>query len=200
MHKICTMDIRSIIQESIEVKNKLLQDAQQLQNITEITQLCIKSLKQDGKILLCGNGGSAADAQHIAAELTGRFNFDRPPLNAEALHVNTSYLTAVANDYSFDEVYSRMLEAIGRPGDVLIGISTSGNSQNIVNAMRKARAIGLVTIGLSGQHRGKMHQYCDACVNVPASKTARIQEMHILIGHILCELIEYEMFAKKDDE
>lgn len=194
------MDIRSIIQESIEVKNKLLQDTQQLQNITEITQLCIKSLKQDGKILLCGNGGSAADAQHIAAELTGRFNFDRPPLNAEALHVNTSYLTAVANDYSFDEVYSRMLEAIGRPGDVLIGISTSGNSQNIINAMRKARAIGLVTIGLSGQHKGKMHQYCDVCVNVPASKTARIQEMHILIGHILCELIEYEMFAKKDDE
>lgn len=191
------MRIRSIIESSIAAKQLLLSDSQQLLRIQSAAEVCIRSIRNGGKILLCGNGGSAADAQHIAAELSGRFKYDRPPIYAEALHVNTSFLTAVANDYGFDVVYSRMLEAAGKPGDVLIGLSTSGNSPNVVNALKKARMLKMETIGFAGKTPGQMIAYCDTSIEVPSDDTARIQEMHIMVGHILCELIESEIFPKK---
>ncbi|HOI99565.1 MAG TPA: SIS domain-containing protein, partial [Rectinema sp.] len=150
--------------------------------------------KNDKKILLCGNGGSAADAQHLAAELSGRFYIDRPPLFAEALHVNTSYLTAVANDYSFDEVYARLVKAKGRPSDILIGISTSGNSSNIIKAINAAKEVGMISVGFTGKTGGKMVSLCDYLINIPSQDAARIQEAHILIGHIICEIVERKLF------
>ena len=146
--------------------------------------------------MFCGNGGSAADAQHIAAELSGRFYTDRDPLYAEALHVNTSFLTAVANDYSYDVVYSRMLKGCGRKGDVLFAISTSGNSKNIVNAIEEGKKQGMITVGMTGESGGKMHDLCDYILRVPSNDTPRIQESHILIGHIICQLIEEQLFKK----
>jgi D-sedoheptulose 7-phosphate isomerase len=190
------MNIEKIIQSSIDSRNELLKNKSLLNDLQEVANLCILCFKNDGKILLCGNGGSAADAQHIAAEFTGRFNFDRPPLYAEALHVNGSYLTAVANDYSYDVIYSRMVEAAGRKGDILIGISTSGNSPNIIMALQKAQEQGMITIGLSGQNASKMTNYSTIQINVPSSDTARIQELHILIGHIICELVEDALFPE----
>ncbi|HOH84860.1 MAG TPA: SIS domain-containing protein, partial [Bacteroidales bacterium] len=152
--------------------------------------------KAGGCIYFCGNGGSAADAQHIAAELSGRFMLDRDPLDAEALHVNSSYLTSVANDYSFSEVYARLLRAKGRPGDMLIAISTSGNSPNIVRAVEAAKEAGLITAGLTGASGGQMKNLVDILINVPSDETPRIQEAHILIGHIFCQQVEEEMFGK----
>ena len=149
-------------------------------------------------MLFCGNGGSAADAQHIAAELSGRFYFDRAPLFAEALHVNTSYLTAVANDYSYDVVYERMVQSKGAEGDVLVGISTSGNSKNVVLAMKEAQRMGMVTIGFTGEAGGEMRNYSDILINIPSTDTPRIQECHILVGHIICELTEASLFERKD--
>lgn len=191
------MNISDIIKSSINTKERLLADENILSEIKEVAQICVETLKSGGKILLCGNGGSASDAQHIAAELSGRFEFDRPPLYAEALHVNTSYVTAVANDYSFDVVYSRMLEAAGRKNDVLIGLSTSGNSKNVVKAFEKGKEIGMHCLGLSGRDGGKMQNVCDINIIVPSDNTARIQEAHILIGHIICQIIENEMFPNK---
>lgn len=191
------MNISEIIKSSIQTKERLLADENILSEIQQIAKTCVETLKNGGKILLCGNGGSASDAQHIAAELSGRFEFDRPPLYAEALHVNTSYLTAVANDYSFDVVYSRMTEAAGRKNDVLIGLSTSGNSKNIVKAIEKGREIGMHCFGFSGRNGGIMHDICDINIVVPSDNTARIQESHILIGHIICQIIENEMFSNK---
>ncbi len=153
------------------------------------------ALKNKGQLLFCGNGGSAADAQHIAAELSGRFYIDRPPLNAEALHVNTSYLTAVANDYGYDEIFARLVEAKGKEGDVLFGLSTSGNSKNIVKAFVKGKKMGMHTIALTGQKNSKISELADLCIKVPSEDTPRIQECHILIGHIICELIERELFG-----
>ena len=189
------MRIKEAIQQSIDVKKKLLADDQLLQTIGKIVDVCIGSLKEGGKVLFCGNGGSAADAQHLAAELSGRFYFDRPPLDSEALHVNTSYLTAVANDYSFDEVYSRLVKAKGRKGDVLIGLSTSGNSPNVLSAFESANNIGMITVGFTGETGGKMKDLSTYLIRVPSKDTPRIQESHILIGHILCELIESGMFG-----
>ena len=188
--------IESIVNESIQVKKAFLANKDLLNTLKTAAEFCIESLKQDGKILLCGNGGSAADAQHIAAELTGRFQYDRDPLFAEALHVNGSYLTAVANDYSYDVVYSRLVKAMGRPNDVLIALSTSGNSKNVLNAVSQAKKQKMTTIGLTGANGGKLAQMCDLCINVPSENTARIQETHILIGHILCERIESTLFPK----
>ncbi len=166
-----------------------------LKSIGDVVEICVESLNNGGKILFCGNGGSAADAQHLAAELSGRFYFDREPLFAEALHVNTSYLTAVANDYSYDEIYSRLVKAMGQKGDVLIGLSTSGNSENVVRAFKTAKEIGMATVGLTGETGGKMKDISDFLLNVPSADTPRIQESHILIGHIICELIETEIFG-----
>ena len=145
-------------------------------------------------MLFCGNGGSASDAQHIAAELSGRFYVNRPPLYAEALHVNSSYITAVANDFGYDYTYSRMVEACGRKGDILVGLSTSGNSSNVVKALEKAHKIGLKTVGLTGSKGGEMNDVCDIMIKAPSDETPRIQEVHILVGHIICQLIEEKMF------
>ena len=182
--------IESAVQNYTHVlKDDILQD-----NIREIVDKSVSAFRSDKKMLLCGNGGSASDAQHIAAELSGRFYRDRPPLYAEALHVNSSYMTAVANDYGYEATYARMVEAAGRKGDILIGISTSGNSPNVVKAMQKAKGLGVLTVGFTGKNGGKMKEICDVMICIPSDDTPRIQEAHILIGHIICQLIEEEMF------
>jgi D-sedoheptulose 7-phosphate isomerase len=188
--------IHDIIKASIDVKIKLLNDPAQQQLLQDVADLCIRTFKADGKVLFCGNGGSAADAQHIAAELSGRFYTDREPLYAEALHVNSSYMTAVANDYSFDVVYSRMIKACGRKGDVLVGISTSGNSKNIIAALEEAKNAGMITVGMTGEGGGKMRSLCDYLLQSPSNDTPRIQETHILMGHIICQLIEEGLYPK----
>jgi D-sedoheptulose 7-phosphate isomerase len=188
--------IKEKIQASIDVKTLILSNTVLLETISKVADEIINTYKQnDGKVLFCGNGGSAADAQHIAAELSGRFYTDREPLFAEALHVNSSYMTAVANDYSYDEVYSRMVKAAGRKGDVLIGISTSGNSANVVKAIDEANKRGMITVAMTGEKGGKMKDLCKYIINVPSNDTPRIQESHILIGHILCEIVENKMFS-----
>jgi len=187
-------NIISIIENSINVKRRIIENKALLATILKVAEEIILAFKNDKKVLLCGNGGSAADAQHIAAELSGKFYFDREPLFAEALHVNTSYLTAVANDYSYDEVYSRLVKAKGRKGDILIGISTSGNSKNIIKAIELANNIGMITVGMTGETGGKMKDICKYLINVPSKDTPRIQEAHIMIGHIICEIVEKELF------
>ena len=154
--------------------------------------ICIDSLKQGGKILIFGNGGSAADAQHIAAELVGRYKLERKGLSAIALSTDTSSLTAIANDYGYEHVFDRQIEALANPEDVAVGISTSGNSSNVINALQLAKNIGCKSIGLSGKSGGNMNKLCDVNLVIPAKDTARIQEMHILLGHIICHLIELE--------
>lgn len=188
--------INQAISDSIEVKNAILANSELKQCIQKAANVIVNCYKQDGKVLFCGNGGSAADAQHLAAELSGRYYFDRPPLFAEALHVNTSFITAVANDYSFDETYARMIKAAGRKGDILLGLSTSGNSENVVRAFQEARSAGMTTIAFSGNAGGKLKALADLLINVPSTDTPRIQEAHILIGHIICELVESELFKK----
>jgi len=182
--------------ESIKLKQRLLSDKRIIDSIITLSELIIDSYKNAGKVLFCGNGGSAADAQHMAAELSGRYYYDRPPLFAEALHVNTSFLTAVANDYSFEEVYERLVKAMGNKGDILIGLSTSGNSRNVINAMNQARILGMVTAGFTGIGGGEMKDYCDILFDVPSNDTPRIQECHISIGHSICELVERGIFPK----
>ena len=186
--------IKNIIAESIAVKNKLLSDDAIIQTISQCVQEIVVAFKNCNKVLFCGNGGSAADAQHLAAEFSGRFYTDRDALPAEALHVNTSYLTAVANDYSYDVVYSRIIKGIGKKGDVLVGLSTSGNSGNIIKAFEVAREKGMVTIGFTGATGGKMKDLSDYLLNVPSTDTPRIQESHILLGHIICQLVEEQYF------
>ena len=190
------ISIENIIKDSVNVKQLIINDKELIKRINDAAMMCVESLKNGGKIHFCGNGGSAADAQHLAAELSGRFYYDRPPLNAEALHVNTSYLTAVANDYSYDVIYSRMLQASAKKGDVFVGISTSGNSTNILKAIEVAKEIGVKTIGMTGETGGKMAGVCDILLNVPSKCTPRIQESHIMIGHIICEIIEATIFPK----
>jgi len=163
-------------------------------NIQQIVAKSVTAFQSDKKMLFCGNGGSASDAQHIAAELSGRFYTDRPPLYAEALHVNSSFMTAVANDYGYEATYARMVEAAGKKGDILVGISTSGNSPNVVNAIRKANELGMKTVGFTGKNGGAMKDICDIMICTPSDDTPRVQEVHILVGHIICQLIEQEMF------
>jgi D-sedoheptulose 7-phosphate isomerase len=186
--------INKCITSSVENYTRVLKDANLKENIEEIVKKSIVAFKSEKKMLLCGNGGSASDAQHIAAELSGRFYSDRPPLYAEAIHVNTSYITAVANDYGYESTYSRMVEAAGRDGDIFVGISTSGNSPNVVKAIQKANEIGMLTVGFTGRHGGKMQEICNIMIRIPSDDTPRIQEAHILVGHIVCQLIEEEMF------
>jgi D-sedoheptulose 7-phosphate isomerase len=188
--------IAKAIKESAEIKLKILENQDILFLIDAISKEMVNALKNGKKVLFCGNGGSAADAQHLAAELSGRFYFDRDPLPAEALHVNTSFLTAVANDYSYGEVFSRAVKGIGREGDILVGISTSGNSSNILRAIETANSLKLITVGLTGISGGKMKDVCKYTIQVPSSDTPRIQESHILIGHIICEIIEKSIFTK----
>lgn len=187
--------ILSNIENSINLKKQILSNSGLCESIESCVKSIIGGFKENHQVLFCGNGGSAGDAQHIAAELSGRFYFDRPPLDAEALHVNSSYLTAVANDYSYDVIYERLIEAKGKEGDVLVGISTSGNSENVLRAMRKAKEKGMITIGMTGEGGGKMAEYSDFLLAVPSNDTPRIQEVHILLGHIICEIVEEELFG-----
>ena len=188
--------ISQSISESIAAKQTLLADESFLARIQQAADIIIASLKQGGKIHFCGNGGSAADAQHLAAELSGRFYYDRPPLNAEALHCNTSYLTAVGNDYGYDQVFARLLRGTAKKGDVLVGLSTSGNSKNILVAYDACREIGITTLSLTGATGGKMASATDLLLNVPSTDTPRIQECHIMVGHIICELVESALFPR----
>ena len=188
--------IKNIVKESISVKESVLNDENLIGEIEKITTIVVNVFKNGGKVFFCGNGGSAADAQHLAAEFSGRFYFDRAPLFAEALHVNTSYLTAVANDYGYEYVFSRLIEAKGSRGDILFGLSTSGNSENIIKAFDKARSQSVITIGFTGEGGGKMKDYSDYLIAVPSKDTPRIQEAHILLGHIICELVEERVFKK----
>jgi D-sedoheptulose 7-phosphate isomerase len=186
--------ISAILRKSIETKEKALADKELLRNIQAATEAVINAFKSGNKVLFCGNGGSAADAQHLAAEFSGRFYTDRNPLPSEALHCNSSYMTAVANDYGYDIVYSRLVRGMGREGDVLISLSTSGNSQNILNAIEVARELKMINIGFTGAGGGKMQTRCDILIEVPSTDTPRIQETHITIGHILCQLAEAALF------
>lgn len=188
--------IRSIIEASVSVKQQLLQDEEMLKRIETVVDAMVEALKNGNHIYFCGNGGSAADAQHLAAELSGRFYFDREPLPAEALHCNSSYLTAVANDYGYDVIYSRLVKGICHEGDILVGLSTSGNSVNIVKAFEVAKEKNVLTIGFTGESGGKMKTLSNHLFNVPSGDTPRIQETHILIGHIICQLVEEKYFAK----
>lgn len=190
-------EIKKIIGASIAVKQSILADTGLIEKIEKVTALVSKAFADGNKVLFCGNGGSAADAQHLAAEFSGRFYFDRNPLPSEALHCNSSYMTAVANDYGYDLVYSRIVKGTGKPGDILIALSTSGNSVNIIKALEQAREIGMISVGLTGATGGKMKDMCDHLINVPSSDTPRIQESHITIGHIICELVEKELFKKE---
>ncbi|MCX6267109.1 MAG: D-sedoheptulose 7-phosphate isomerase [Bacteroidetes bacterium] len=191
------MRIIESIKESIEVKQKLLTNSLLISDIRKIAVACTNAFSRGNKVLFCGNGGSAADAQHLAAEFSGRYYYDRPPLPAEALHVNSSFLTAVANDYSFDEVYARLVKGIGKEGDILIGLSTSGNSKNIIRAFEVAREMGITTVGLTGETGGNLASLCDFLINIPSMDTPRIQESHIMVGHIICEQVESTLFPKE---
>jgi D-sedoheptulose 7-phosphate isomerase len=189
--------IKDIIRKSIDVKESIYSDNKFIETIELIITEIVNCYKNGGKVLLCGNGGSASDAQHIAAELSGRFYFDREPLYAEALHVNSSYITAVANDYSYDYVYERLVKAMGKENDILIGLSTSGNSKNILRAFEEAKKIGMRTIAFTGDSGGELKKMCDYIINVPSNDTPRIQESHIMIGHIICELVEKKIFKNE---
>ncbi|MEI7897662.1 MAG: D-sedoheptulose 7-phosphate isomerase [bacterium] len=191
------MRIIESIKESIEVKQKLLTNSFLISEIRKVAVACTNAFSRGNKVLFCGNGGSAADAQHLAAEFSGRFYYDRPPLPSEALHVNTSFLTAVANDYSFDEVYARLLKGTGKEGDILIGLSTSGNSKNIIRAFEVAREMGITTVGFTGETGGNLAGLCDFLINIPSSDTPRIQESHIMVGHIICDQVESTLFPKE---
>jgi D-sedoheptulose 7-phosphate isomerase len=187
--------IKNIIEASIDVKQQVLQSDDLLSTVEKIIDVMTTALRNGKRIYFCGNGGSAADAQHLAAEFSGRFYTDRKALPAEALHCNTSYLTAVANDYSFDLIYARLIDGIGDKGDVLVGLSTSGNSGNIVKAFEVAREKGIITVGFTGVSGGTMKSLSDYLINIPSTDTPRIQESHIMIGHIICQLVEENYFS-----
>jgi len=188
------------INNSIEVKKNILRDNNLVKKIDLISQAIIKTYKSNKKVILFGNGGSAADAQHLVGELVNKFYFDRKSLPAIALTVNTSILTAIGNDYSFDQIFSKQLEGIGDEGDIAIGISTSGNSKNIIEGLNFAKKNKLFTIGFSGRNGGKINNIVDVCINVPSDDTPRIQEAHIMIGHIICEIVEKELFKESEKE
>jgi D-sedoheptulose 7-phosphate isomerase len=186
--------IKNIIRASVDVKNNILLDDKILQTVKDCVYILVTAFKNGNKVLFCGNGGSAADAQHLAAELSGRFYIDRDALPAEALHCNTSYLTAIGNDYGYDVIYSRLIKGIGNKGDVLVGLSTSGNSKNILNAFEIAKEKGMITIAFTGKSGGKLKKLANHLINVPSDDTPRIQESHIMLGHIICQLAEEQYF------
>ena len=187
--------INSIINASIQVKQDIIEKGELAATLEKVIAVITQAFKNGNSVYFAGNGGSAADAQHLAAEFSGRFYKDRKALPSEALHCNTSYLTAVANDYSYDVIYSRLIEGLAKPGDVLVGLSTSGNSANIVKAFEKSKELKVVTIGFTGAAGGKMKELSDYLINVPSTDTPRIQESHILLGHIICELVEKNIFG-----
>ena len=187
--------IKEQIQASIDTKQNILNDVKLMETIAEVSRECVRLYKEGKKTLLAGNGGSAADAQHIAAELVGRYGFDRPSIPSIALTTDTSNLTAIGNDYGYDKVFSRQMEGMGSEGDLFIGISTSGNSENIINAIHAAKAKGVQTVALVGRDGGEMARIADHAIIVPSNDTPRIQESHILIGHMICDIIEKELFG-----
>ncbi len=189
------MEIRRQIEESVALKQAVLRDQAIMERLEQSIGLILETYDKGGKVLFCGNGGSAADAQHLAAELSGRFYLDRSPLNAEALHVNSSFVTATANDHAFEKIFSRMIEAIGHKNDCLVALSTSGRSKNIIRALEAARKLGLSTIGLTGEKKNPMSGLCDVLIRVPSKDTARIQEVHMLLGHVICENVEKLLFS-----
>jgi D-sedoheptulose 7-phosphate isomerase len=186
--------IKNIIEASINVKKQVLQDENLLKVVCDVVNKIVITLQNGNRIYFCGNGGSAADAQHLAAEFSGRFYAERKALPAEALHCNSSYITAVANDYGYDVVYARLIEGIGNSGDVLMGLSTSGNSTNIVKAFEVAQSKNIITVGFTGTSGGSMKELSDFLINVPSTDTPRIQESHIMLGHIICQLVEEKYF------
>lgn len=188
--------IKRQIKESIKTKELIVSNKEIINLITCTAKECIKAYKNGNKILIAGNGGSAADAQHIAGELVSRFYFDRPGLAALALTTDTSILTAIGNDYGYEKLFSRQVQANGIKGDIFIGISTSGNSKNIIEAFNECKDKEITTIGLTGNKNCLMDEICDICIKIPSSSTPRIQESHILIGHIICAIIEEELFGK----
>ena len=188
--------IKKIIKASIDTKQSVLQNEGLLKTIEASIDVIVNAFRNGNRVYFCGNGGSAADAQHLAAEFSGRFYTNRKALPAEALHCNTSYLTAVANDYGFDEIYSRLIDGIGKAGDVLVGLSTSGTSTNITKAFETAKKKEMITIGFTGKSGGNMKPLCDHLINIPSTDTPRIQESHIMVGHIICQLVEETYFAK----
>jgi D-sedoheptulose 7-phosphate isomerase len=188
--------IKELIQSSITTKQLVLENEELINTVNQVTDIIVAAFKNGNSVYFCGNGGSAADAQHLAAEFSGRFYKDRKALPAEALHCNTSYLTAVANDYSFDLIYARLIQGLGKPGDILVGLSTSGNSKNIVQAFETAREKQMITIGFTGSSGGSMKASSDHLVNIPSTDTPRIQECHMLLGHIICQLVEEKYFAE----
>lgn len=188
--------IKELIQSSITTKQQVLENAALIGVVDHVTDIIVAAFRNGNSVYFCGNGGSAADAQHLAAEFSGRFYKDRKALPAEALHCNTSYLTAVANDYSFDLIYARLIQGLGKPGDILVGLSTSGNSKNIVQAFETAREKQMITIGFTGLSGGLMKASSDHLVNIPSADTPRIQECHMLLGHIICQLVEEKYFAE----
>jgi D-sedoheptulose 7-phosphate isomerase len=186
--------IRDIINESLTVKTQVLNDSRLIGLVGDIVTLIVDRFRQGKHLYFCGNGGSAADAQHLAAEFSGRFYINRDALPSEALHCNTSYLTAVANDFSYDLIYSRLIKGIGKPGDILVGMSTSGNSTNIMKAFDTAREKGITTIGMTGEGGGQLKELSDYLIDIPSRNTPRIQEGHMLLGHIICQLVEEAYF------
>lgn len=191
--------IRERISESIETKNKILNDSALLNNVLQSALIILEAIKNGNKIIFCGNGGSAADAQHLAAELMGKFYFDRQPLAAISLTVNTSILTAIGNDFGYEEIFVRQLQGIGEKGDILVGISTSGNSKNIIEVFEYAKNNMIKTIAFTGQTGGRLKDYTDVLINVPSEDTPRIQEAHITLGHIICEIVEKEIINEVDN-
>src|SRR5215472_13722762 len=186
--------VNAIISESLAVKTAILQDQRLVSAVADIVNLIVDRFREGKHLYFCGNGGSAADAQHLAAEFSGRFYINRDALPSEALHCNTSYLTAVANDFSYDLIYSRLIKGIGKPGDILVGMTTSGNSPNILKAFETAREKGITTIGMTGEGGGKLKPLCDLLIDIPSRNTPRIQECHMLLGHIICQLVEEQYF------
>jgi D-sedoheptulose 7-phosphate isomerase len=187
--------IKDIISASLAVKQAVLDNDTLIATIESVVERITEAFRKGNKVLFCGNGGSAADAQHLAAEFSGRFYTDRNALPSEALHCNTSYLTAVANDYGYDFVYSRLIKGIGRPGDVLVGLSTSGKSVNIINAFKEAEKLGMTTVAFTGADGGDMKNMVHSLINIPSKDTPRIQECHIMVGHIICQLVEENLFS-----
>jgi D-sedoheptulose 7-phosphate isomerase len=185
------------VESSISVKRKITENAELIETIAQVAEELIRAYRGGSKMLLFGNGGSAADAQHIAAEFVGRFAFDRPALPALALSVNSSCVTAIGNDYGYDLVFARQLEALARPGDVAIGFSTSGNSPNVLRGVEKAKSLGLITVGLTSETGGALRTAVDYCLCAPSNETPRIQECHILMGHIISEIVEEAIFPKE---
>ncbi len=188
--------ISNQVKKSIDVKQQLLENSQLIELIKEVSLKCVEIYKNGNKTLIAGNGGSAADAQHIAGEFVSRFYFDRPGLASMALTTDTSIMTAIGNDYGYEKLFSRQVQANGVKGDMFIGISTSGNSVNVVEALKECKVKGIITVGFTGASGGKMAELCDYCIKVPSSETPRVQEAHILIGHIICAVVEEAIFGK----